>query len=116
MRTRARSCECSAVNHLEKNMSKNLLREAIRNGLSNYAIAGVSIALGSVPAGTIAQSAENAEAKAQNLETIVVTGSNIRRVDIETANPVLTIDHAQIQQSGKLTVGDLVQALPSMAG
>ncbi|MCB1666657.1 MAG: TonB-dependent receptor plug domain-containing protein, partial [Pseudomonadales bacterium] len=38
------------------------------------------------------------------------------RVDIETANPVITIDRAQIQKSGKLTVGDLVQELPSIAG
>ena len=45
-----------------------------------------------------------------------MTGSNIRRVDIETANPVITIDRAQIQKSGKLTVGDLVQELPSIAG
>ncbi len=63
-----------------------------------------------------AQSADTTEQKNQSLETIVVTGSNIRRVDIETANPVLTIDHAQIQASGKLTLGDLVQELPSMAG
>jgi outer membrane receptor protein involved in Fe transport len=46
----------------------------------------------------------------------VVTGSNIRRVDIETANPVVTIDHAAIQQSGKLTLGDLVQDLPAVTG
>jgi outer membrane receptor protein involved in Fe transport len=54
--------------------------------------------------------------KSQALETITVTGSNIRRVDIETANPVLTIDRAAIQASGKVNLGDLVQQLPSMAG
>src|SRR5450755_1866843 len=54
--------------------------------------------------------------KGQALDTIVVTGSNIRRVDIETANPVVTIDHAAIQQSGKLTLGDLVQDLPAVTG
>ena len=97
-------------------MSTTLLRDAIRRGLSNYAVAGVSIALGSVATGAAAQNADNNEQKSQALETIVVTGSNIRRVDIETANPVLTIDHAQIQQSGKLTLGDLIQDLPSMAG
>ncbi|HEX6832149.1 MAG TPA: TonB-dependent receptor [Rudaea sp.] len=56
------------------------------------------------------------DAKTQSLETIVVTGSNIRRVDIETANPVVTIDRAQIQQSGKVNLADLIQELPSMAG
>ena len=97
-------------------MSTTLLRDAIRRGLTHYAVAGVSIALGSVATDATAQNADNSDQKGQSLETIVVTGSNIRRVDIETANPVLTIDHAQIQQSGKLTLGDLVQSLPSMAG
>ena len=97
-------------------MSTTLLREAIKKGLSNYAVTGASIALGAATTAAIAQDADKAEAKTQNLETIVVTGSNIRRVDIETANPVLTIDHAQIQQSGKLTIGDLIQNLPSVAG
>jgi len=50
------------------------------------------------------------------LETIEVTGSNIRRVDIETANPVVTIDKAAIQQSGKQTLGDLIQDLPAVTG
>ena len=45
-----------------------------------------------------------------------MTGSNIRRVDIETASPVVTIDRAQIQASGKVNLGDLIQELPSMAG
>jgi len=52
----------------------------------------------------------------QRLDTITVTGSNIRRVDIETSNPVITVDRAEIQKSGKLTVGDLVQQLPTIAG
>jgi outer membrane receptor protein involved in Fe transport len=80
----------------------------------------LSLTLGAVAAaGTLtaqAQTATGDQQKNQSLETIVVTGSNIRRVDVETANPVLTIDHATIEKSGKLTVGDLVQALPSMAG
>ncbi|HJU39545.1 MAG TPA: TonB-dependent receptor, partial [Tahibacter sp.] len=45
-----------------------------------------------------------------------MTGSNIRRVDIETSNPVITIDRAAIQKTGKLTLGDLVQQLPAVTG
>lgn len=41
----------------------------------------------------------------QQLETITVTGSNIRHVDIETSNPVITIDRAAIQKTGKLDPG-----------
>ncbi|TLY53014.1 MAG: hypothetical protein E6K53_02355, partial [Gammaproteobacteria bacterium] len=92
-------------------LDANKLASAVRFALSMGAVASVG-AVGSA----YAQNAAQPEQKSQSLETIVVTGSNIRRVDIETANPVLTIDHAAIQKSGKLTVGDLVQALPSMAG
>jgi len=92
-------------------LDANKLTSAVRLALTMGAVASVGT-VGSA----YAQNADNTEQKGQSLETIVVTGSNIRRVDIETANPVLTIDHAQIQQSGKLTLGDLVQSLPSIAG
>ena len=100
-------------------MSNTLLREgkfekspgfanlaaAIRHGLRGYGAAGASIAFGLAVTPAIAQDtgAQAADQKSQSLETIVVTGSNIRRVDIETSNPVVTIDKAAIQQSGKLT-------------
>ncbi|CAM5583556.1 TonB-dependent receptor OS=Rhodanobacter lindaniclasticus OX=75310 GN=B1991_18365 PE=3 SV=1 [Rhodanobacter lindaniclasticus] len=54
--------------------------------------------------------------QAQTLQTVVVTGSLIRRVDLETSNPVITIDRAQITASGKMTLGDLIQQLPAMTG
>ena len=97
-------------------MSTTLLRESIRHALRNYGLAGASVALGCVAAPAMAQDAPGNDQKSQSLETIVVTGSNIRRVDIETANPVVTIDKATIQASGKLTLGDLVQDLPSVTG
>jgi len=56
------------------------------------------------------------QAKSKTLETVTVTGSLIRRVDVETASPVVTIDRAQIQATGKMTLGDLVQQLPAMTG
>src|SRR5580658_3317203 len=54
--------------------------------------------------------------QASTLQTVVVTGSHIRRVDLETASPVVTIDRAAIKASGKLTLGDLVQDLPAVTG
>ncbi|RDJ00548.1 TonB-dependent receptor [Dyella solisilvae] len=56
------------------------------------------------------------QAKSKTLETVTVTGSLIRRVDVETASPVVTIDRAAIQATGKQTLGDLVQQLPAMTG
>ncbi len=54
--------------------------------------------------------------KAKTLQAVSVTGSLIRRVDSETASPVVTLDRANIEASGKLTLGDALQQLPSVQG
>ncbi|MFT3897881.1 MAG: TonB-dependent receptor [Thermomonas sp.] len=54
--------------------------------------------------------------QANTLDRIEVTGSRIRRVDAENASPVVTIDRQAIEKTGKLTIGDLVQELPNIAG
>ncbi|HEX6834159.1 MAG TPA: TonB-dependent receptor plug domain-containing protein, partial [Rudaea sp.] len=92
-------------------LDPNKLSSAVRWALS----LSVATTTGAAYAQTTAGNTSN-DQKSQSLETIVVTGSNIRRVDIETANPVVTIDRAQIQASGKVNIGDLVQDLPSIAG
>jgi len=92
-------------------LDANKLSSAVRLALS-FGVAATATTLG-----VQAQTANNnTDQKSQSLETIVVTGSNIRRVDVETANPVVTIDKAAIQASGKVNLGDLVQDLPSIAG
>ncbi len=55
-------------------------------------------------------------AKAKTLKAVVVTGSLIRRVDTETASPVVTLDRATITNSGKPVLGDVLQQLPSISG
>ena len=47
------------------------------------------------------------------LDRIQVTGSRIRQVDIETAQPVVTISREEIQAGGFNTVADILQNLPS---
>ncbi|MET0232251.1 MAG: TonB-dependent receptor [Rhodanobacteraceae bacterium] len=106
-------------------MRHTLLRQSIRHALcARAAIASAPqsarsalafAALGLVPNAAFAQDAPQ-DQNNQQLETITVTGSNIRRVDIETSNPVITIDRAAIQKTGKLTLGDLVQQLPAVTG
>ena len=54
--------------------------------------------------------------KAKTLTAVVVTGSLIRRVDLETASPVVTLDRTNILNSGKPTLGDVLQQLPSVSG
>jgi iron complex outermembrane receptor protein len=55
-----------------------------------------------------ADQAANAK-NAKRLETVTVTGSRIRSVDVETAQPVFTITQADIQKTGLTSVGDILQ-------
>jgi outer membrane receptor protein involved in Fe transport len=53
---------------------------------------------------------------AKTLQSVVVTGSLIKRVDVETASPVVTLDRATISNSGKPVLGDVLQQMPSISG
>jgi len=46
-------------------------------------------------------------------EEIVVTGSRIRRKDLTTPAPITVINREQITASGKVSIGDFLQTLPS---
>jgi outer membrane receptor protein involved in Fe transport len=50
------------------------------------------------------------------LQGVEVTGSRIRRVETETANLVQVLDRKQIEATGAATMGELVQAIPSITG
>ena len=66
--------------------------------------------LGALGASVMAASTVHAQ-QAQKVERIEVTGSNIKRVDAETAAPIQIINRDEIQNSGKLTVGEYLQTL-----
>ncbi|GLQ49545.1 TonB-dependent receptor plug domain-containing protein [Dyella flava] len=51
--------------------------------------------------------------QAQTLKTVTVTGSLIRSVDVESAQPVVTITSQDIQRQGFATVGQLLNNLTS---
>lgn len=84
------------------------LREAI----------GFALAVGATSvAGTgLAFAQESTTETAKTLDAIQVTGSRVARVETETASPVVIIDRAAIEQTGKLTLGDLIQELPAVSG
>ena len=100
------------------------LSSAVRLALSLGAVIGVGASGTAFAQDTSSQSTTTTttdsnqpdQQKAKSLQTVVVTGSLIRRVDLETSNPVVTIDRAQIEATGKMTLGDLVQQLPAMTG
>ncbi|WP_313169716.1 TonB-dependent receptor domain-containing protein [Massilia oculi] len=47
------------------------------------------------------------------LQRVEVTGSRIRQVDLETAQPIQVMNQEQIQKSGLVTVGDIINNLSS---
>ncbi|APV51788.1 hypothetical protein BWI17_20155 [Betaproteobacteria bacterium GR16-43] len=71
---------------------------------------GAGVALSVIATGAAAQ-------QTQKVEKIEVTGSNIKRVDVETVAPVEIITRDQIERSGVPTVAEVIRNIPSaMAG
>jgi outer membrane receptor protein involved in Fe transport len=82
-----------------------------------------ALTMGAVVAGGVACIPAEAQeapapgtAAASEVQEVVVTGTRVRRVDAETASPILVMDQALISQTGASTVGDLVNRIPSIAG
>lgn len=87
-------------------MRTTLLRDAIRSAL----IAGAALSV-AMPA--FAQETAEAGAAPTELDRIEVTGSRIRQVDVETAQPVLTISREDIEKQGFNSVADILQNISS---
>jgi len=56
-------------------------------------------------------SAQQAASETTELDRVSVTGSRIRRVDVETAQPVLTLSREDIQAQGFSSVADVLQSV-----
>lgn len=84
----------------------NKLTSAVR-----IALAAGSILAASAAFAQDSGSSQASKEKAKKLETVTVTGSRIRGVDMETAQPVFTITQADIQKTGLVNVGDILQNL-----
>lgn len=97
-------------------MSKNSLCDAIRRALQVSGLAGAAVGLAATGVAQAQQTTPQGSPKPQTLQTIVVTGSHIRRVDLETSNPVVAVTAQQIQASGKMLLGDVLQQLPVVSG
>lgn len=82
----------------------NQLSGAIRFAL----LAGAASTFAAVPA-FAQEAATTAEADTATLETVQVTGSRLRRAEIEGAAPVLVITRAQIDASGRVSVADIMR-------
>ncbi|WP_342316089.1 TonB-dependent receptor [Lysobacter sp. FW306-1B-D06B] len=87
-------------------MNHRNLRTAMRVGMLP---AGIAIAL--APAFAVAQ--EGGEQGATTLDRIEVTGSRIKRADVETSQPIFTLSRAEIQKQGVTSVADVLQRISS---
>lgn len=85
--------------------------------ISSMTVSGIAVAQDGDAQNAGAQNAgAQDQPKATELQTVMITGSHIRRVDAETSNPVIQIDSQAIEQAGDLTLGDLIQNLPAVTG
>lgn len=50
------------------------------------------------------------------LEEVIVTGSRIKRADLESPSPIAVVDREAMKITGLTDVGDLIQSMPSMSG
>ncbi|HEX8785693.1 MAG TPA: TonB-dependent receptor plug domain-containing protein, partial [Telluria sp.] len=77
------------------------------------------ICLGGVAFGMHAAYAQDTQSNADTtqsaapMQRIEVTGSRIRQVDVETAQPIQVVTQEQIQKTGLVTVGDIINNIAS---
>lgn len=83
-----------------------MIAKAVKAALFGGIAASLAI---TAPVATAAEEGEEAE-------RMVVTGSRIKRVDIEGANPVTVVGREDILESGMTNVGELLQRLPEVTG
>jgi iron complex outermembrane receptor protein len=88
------------------------LAAAVRIALTVSALAATGAAFAQ-DAGNSANSTSDQPSaqKAKTLQTVTVTGSRIRSVDVETQQPVFTMTQADIQKTGLVSVGDILSNL-----
>jgi len=95
--------------HKGKHMLTNSkLQKAVRLALG----AGFGSLAVSYAPGALAQS----DTATDNIEEITVTGSRIKRADLDSASPVTVINRDDILATGLSDVGNLIQRMPSMSG
>lgn len=82
--------------------------QSIRGRLFATTMLGAAMAATLTAAPASAQSSDDTQ-----LQEIVVTGSRIRRVEVDTAAPVLTVDQQSFTDRGVVQVGDLMNQISS---
>ncbi|MBK8013124.1 MAG: TonB-dependent receptor [Deltaproteobacteria bacterium] len=64
------------------------------------------------PVTDVDASSQAQEKKPKKVEELYVTGSRIRRLDLATSAPVTVVDREELDASGLVSIGDILQNLP----
>jgi iron complex outermembrane receptor protein len=95
-------------------MKKNLLQQAVQHalyaGLLPLAAAPSAFAADQTASATTTTTTDTSTAQLGKIE---VTGTRIKRTDVETAQPVSIITQSQIKASGLTSIGDVLQQMSS---
>src|SRR5688572_8261607 len=87
-------------------MSSHRLSDAVLAAL----ISGTAVSAAGFSGNASAQDASDDEAPV-TLDRVEVTGSRIKRVDIETSQPIFQLDREDILAQGLTSIGDVIQNL-----
>ncbi|WP_144209098.1 TonB-dependent receptor [Shewanella donghaensis] len=90
--------------------SLSLTAKAIRRGLLTVAATAVATT------STFSANVSAEEAQVEKVERIAVTGSRIKRADMETASPLTVIDASAIIASGATSIDGVLQKMTSSGG
>ena len=82
----------------------NLKTTQLRDAITFALVVGATAA-----AGTGVAVAQEGEQEATTLDRIQVTGSRIKRTEIETSQPVFSLNREEIKAQGLTSVGDVIQ-------
>ncbi len=95
-------------------MNSNLISKAVRYALLAGAASAVATpAVFAADQTASASTATTTDTSTAQLGKIEVTGTRIKRTDVETAQPVSIITQSQIKASGLTSIGDVLQQVSS---
>jgi outer membrane receptor protein involved in Fe transport len=100
-------------------MNKPLLTAAsaaARYGLVALLGAGAALAATAPAPAAAASTTTEKKDEPQKLEKFEVTGSRVKRLDVETPAPVQSFSIADIEAKGYVNIGDFIQSLPFNSG
>jgi len=80
-----------------------------RRSIRLTALAGWALLIGTTPLPALAQ--QKGGDDAQTLQAVEVTGSRIKKAEVEGQTPILTITSKDIEQTGLGSIGDVIQRL-----